>query len=377
MDTAIFDADSHLMETPDGWASSPTPSVRERLAPLGLGGAGSGAAELMASLPDLWASQREADIGPEVLKGPKGWMAPGALDTDVRSRVLDALGIEAQLVFPTFATGHFAFSKDPDVLYGGADALNRAMVVVLRARRAAQGRRLPAAERARTSRRDPRGRARRRRGRPLGALGRARLLLAHPRRSRAGLGPAGRGGRALRAPRRRGQAPAQGVPQQRAAPAQGLVGRRREPALQGLPGAAPLARALPRLHGARRGVRAPPASCAAAPSSSGPAGFPACCATSITRSAPSTSSSRRCGELSLLPSDYLRRQVRFTPFPFEDTAWLVEQCGPELFMFSTDYPHPEGGKRPFEAFGEAVAGFDEATQERFFWRNGAELLGLA
>ena len=69
--------------------------------------------------------------------------------------------------------------------------------------------------------------------------------------------------------------------------------------------------------------------------------------------------------------------MRFTPFPFEDTAWLLEQCGPELFMFSTDYPHPEGGKRPFEAFGEAVSGFDEPTRERFFWRNGAELLGLA
>ena len=82
-------------------------------------------------------------------------------------------------------------------------------------------------------------------------------------------------------------------------------------------------------------------------------------------------------ELNLLPSEYLRRQVRFTPFPFEDTAWLLEQCGPELFMFSTDYPHPEGGKRPFEAFGDAVAGFDESTRERFFWRNGAELLGLA
>jgi hypothetical protein len=82
-------------------------------------------------------------------------------------------------------------------------------------------------------------------------------------------------------------------------------------------------------------------------------------------------------ELTLLPSEYLRRQVRFTPFPFEDTAWLIEQCGPELFMFSTDYPHPEGGRRPFEAFGDAVAGFDEPTRERFFWRNGAELLGLA
>ena len=79
----------------------------------------------------------------------------------------------------------------------------------------------------------------------------------------------------------------------------------------------------------------------------------------------------------LKPSEYLRRQVRFTPFPFEDTAWLVEQCGPELFMFSTDYPHPEGGRRPFEIFGDAMSTFDDTAREKFFWRNGAELVGLA
>jgi hypothetical protein len=45
-------------------------------------------------------------------------------------------------------------------------------------------------------------------------------------------------------------------------------------------------------------------------------------------------------------------------------------------MFSTDYPHPEGGRRPFEAFRDAVSTFDESTHDRFFWRNGAELLGL-
>jgi predicted TIM-barrel fold metal-dependent hydrolase len=45
-------------------------------------------------------------------------------------------------------------------------------------------------------------------------------------------------------------------------------------------------------------------------------------------------------------------------------------------MFSTDYPHPEGGRHPFEIFTEAVAGFDQSSRERFFWRNGAELFGL-
>ncbi|MDZ7733202.1 MAG: amidohydrolase family protein [Acidimicrobiia bacterium] len=82
-------------------------------------------------------------------------------------------------------------------------------------------------------------------------------------------------------------------------------------------------------------------------------------------------------ELSLQPSNYLRRQVRFTPFAFEDTAWLVNGCGPELFMFSTDYPHPEGGRHPFERFGDALADFDDDTRERFFWRNGATLFGIA
>jgi predicted TIM-barrel fold metal-dependent hydrolase len=81
--------------------------------------------------------------------------------------------------------------------------------------------------------------------------------------------------------------------------------------------------------------------------------------------------------LPMLPSEYLRRQVRFTPFSFEETAWLIDQCGSELFMFSTDYPHPEGGRRPFERFGAELDAFDDDTNEQFFWRNGAELLGIA
>ena len=127
METAIFDADSHLMETPEWLCAYAEEGVRDRLGSLGFEGAGAGAAELMAKLPALWESHRHLDIGPEVLKGPKGWMAPGALDAEVRSRVLDALAIDAQLVFPTFALGHFARSRDPEVLYGGTEALNRAM----------------------------------------------------------------------------------------------------------------------------------------------------------------------------------------------------------------------------------------------------------
>jgi predicted TIM-barrel fold metal-dependent hydrolase len=81
--------------------------------------------------------------------------------------------------------------------------------------------------------------------------------------------------------------------------------------------------------------------------------------------------------LPMLPSEYLRRQVRFTPFSFEDTGWLIEQCGAELFMFSTDYPHPEGGRHPFERFAAQLESFGDDAKERFFWLNAAELLGLA
>ena len=126
--TTIFDADSHLMETGDWLGEYADPDVRDRLLPLSFDAAGSKAAELMAKLPGLWEEHRHQDVGADVLTGPKGWMAPGALDTDVRSRVLDALEITAQLVFPTFSLDQFAFSKDLGLRYGGTHALNRAMV---------------------------------------------------------------------------------------------------------------------------------------------------------------------------------------------------------------------------------------------------------
>ena len=57
----------------------------------------------------------------------QGLDGSGCARPQVRSRVLDALGINAQLVFPTFALVQFARSKSLDILYGGTQALNRAM----------------------------------------------------------------------------------------------------------------------------------------------------------------------------------------------------------------------------------------------------------
>src|SRR3546814_1432134 len=40
------------------------------------------------------------------------------------------------------------------------------------------------------------------------------------------------------------------------------------------------------------------------------------------------------GELSMKPSEYVRRQVRVTPFPGEDVAELISISSPEIFLFS-------------------------------------------
>ena len=173
--------------------------------------------------------------------------------------MLDALGIEAQLVFPTFALAHFSRSKDPDVLYGGTDALNRAMTAFCAPGPAAQGRRLPAAQRPGSG--------------PVvawnAALEAGVAAVWVPSDAPGDFSPthvdldpvwarlaeAGvpfvlhvGGGKLL---------PKAFHNNGRPRP-EGLARRRREPAVQGLPGPAPLARALPRLHGARRGLRALP-----------------------------------------------------------------------------------------------------------------------
>ena len=137
-----------VMETAEWLPAFADPAVRDKLSGMGLEGAGAGAAKMMAELPDLWAGHKDLEIDAEVIKGPKGWHAPGALDTEVRSRVLDALGIDAQLVFPTFSLGHFARSRDLDVLYGGTRALDRAMLAFCAADPRLQGGRLPPVERS-------------------------------------------------------------------------------------------------------------------------------------------------------------------------------------------------------------------------------------
>jgi hypothetical protein len=81
-------------------------------------------------------------------------------------------------------------------------------------------------------------------------------------------------------------------------------------------------------------------------------------------------------DLPLEPSEYVRRQLRFTPFPGEPVGWMIDQAGAELFCFSSDYPHPEGTRDPVARFEATLEGLHETSLDRFYRANFADLLGL-
>ncbi len=83
----------------------------------------------------------------------------------------------------------------------------------------------------------------------------------------------------------------------------------------------------------------------------------------------------RLQQLSAPPSDILRRQLRVTPYPHEDTGWVIAQSSPEMCLFSTDFPHVEGGRNPLARFDASLASVDEVGRRRFFFDNFVDLMG--
>ena len=83
----------------------------------------------------------------------------------------------------------------------------------------------------------------------------------------------------------------------------------------------------------------------------------------------------RLKALSMRPSDYVHRQVRFTPYPTEDVGWIIAQGGEDLAMFSSDYPHVEGGRRPIERFEASLGDAGADVRQRFYVDNFLFLMG--
>ncbi|HEY1560346.1 MAG TPA: amidohydrolase family protein [Caulobacteraceae bacterium] len=366
----IHDADSHIMESLDWLSRHAEPDIRERLVSMRLEAGGSGAEKAIARALDRQKDEAATvAIASNVVAGPKGWAAYGALDPGERSRALDDLGFARQLVFTTFAGSQFLPSPDHDVKYGGARALNRAMadfcsrdrrligvgVVPLddpeRALKEADiaiksGCRaiwIPAAPAGERSPGHPDLDSFWRRLSDTGVpfvlhVGAATPMMpaayhknGHPR-PKDWLG----GGENLRA---KDYVALSFAPQNflSALALDGVFDR--FPDLRGGVielGAGWAPDFMRRLDQAWRGWR---------------------------KSDPVVAS------LSAPPSEFIRRAVRFTPYATEDAGAIIRDGGADLFMFSSDFPHPEGTRNPIERFESTFEGLDEDIRDRFYRRN--------
>ena len=370
------DADSHIMESTDWLAGYADPGIRDRLLRLRLEAGGARAEQAIA---EALARQKDPDataaIASNVIAGPKGWRAYGAMNPDERRRALDDLGFNRQLVFTTFAGGQFNPSDDLDVRYGGARALNRgisefcsgdrrmiavgvvpladperALIEAKEALRLGCGAiwvpASPAGERSPGHPAlDPFWRLLADSGVPfvlhVGAATKLHPEAYHDNgrpRPTDWLG----GGENLRA---------KDFVSLSFAPQMFLTAMAYDGVLDRFPdlrggvielGAGWVADFLRRLdHGWKAWSKTDPV----------------------------------LASLSAPPSELMRRAVRFTPFPNEDTAAIIREGGPELYMFSSDYPHPEGTHNPIERFESRLAAFDEDVKDRFYRRNFEHMIG--
>jgi predicted TIM-barrel fold metal-dependent hydrolase len=77
------------------------------------------------------------------------------------------------------------------------------------------------------------------------------------------------------------------------------------------------------------------------------------------------------------PSEQIIEHLRFTPYPYEDVGALIRASDDRLYLFSSDYPHIEGGRHPLGRFERSLEGTSDVTLARFYSDNFAALFGLA
>jgi predicted TIM-barrel fold metal-dependent hydrolase len=84
---------------------------------------------------------------------------------------------------------------------------------------------------------------------------------------------------------------------------------------------------------------------------------------------------QRLQKLSAKPSDIAKRQFRATPYPHENTSWIIDNSSEDMCLFSSDFPHVEGGRNPLKRFTDALDGTGVATQRKFYRDNFIDLMG--
>jgi len=376
----MFDSDSHLMETLNWLSSYAKP---EQAGLIGALATESGGAKVIETIAAAEARRADAAATAKLLEQPlisrpKDWHAYGAFDPAERSRALDLLGFEKQLVFPTFSIGQFARSSRLEKVYAGTDMLNRRM--------------------ADFCRNDPRLL-------PVGyvPLKDPKLALAAVRDGIAD------GIRAFwvssdpvdgRSPSHVDHDPIWDLLQSHGVPMVLHIGGGRgldkayhvagHPKVKDWLGGGENLRGKD-FHAVSHSPqnfltamiydqvfqRFPNLMC-------GVIEIGATWVPGFLRILDQGHASFRKSEplldgLELRPSEFFRRQVRVSLFPFEDAGWLIDQAGEDIFMFASDYPHPEGGRDPVGRFDATLdaAQTRSAARDAFYFRNFASMMNIA
>jgi predicted TIM-barrel fold metal-dependent hydrolase len=376
----VHDADAHIMEEPTWLLEHADPAVREQLRPNVELGLAPGEAEAIAQMKARHADPEFRARDAEEIMQRKNFKATGSTIAEDRPLALDLLGVASQLVFNTFNNGNLLRlerSGDLDLAYGAARAHNRGMVEFC----AVDDRLLPTCY----------------------------VPLADFERSAAMAGEAiTMGAAALLVP--------SGCPNEHSPSHIGLDPVWRQAEEAGIPivlhvgGGGQLLHPkyfvnggayVPDFHGGDENFRSvdymaipgPPAQTLATMIFDGVLErHPALKVGVIEQGAiwlPSwmrqmesamdafVKHEQRLQDLSLRPSEYVRRQVRATPYPTEDVGWIIEQAGAEVALFSTDFPHVEGGRRPYERFEASLANASDAVRQAFYCDNFVDLMGTA
>ena len=86
---------------------------------------------------------------------------------------------------------------------------------------------------------------------------------------------------------------------------------------------------------------------------------------------------KRRREFPEAPSVTAKRHIKVSPFPDEPVGWIIDNVGPDMLCFASDYPHPEGTGDPIGKFERNMPGCDQETMDKFYFGNMLELMNVA
>lgn len=369
------DADSHIMEIPGFADAFADPAMRDRIPPLdfSLTGSMADAAEALAGRtghdPETLAELRRDVIG-----GKKGWEALGAFNAAERSEALDLLGFHRQLIFPSLSFHDYMWNRDHEARYASARAYNRAIAAFC-----ADDPRMFAVGMVSL---DDLERAEREVATAIDAGIAALWIPSLPAGDRSP------GHNDLdRIWARLSEAAVPFVLHISGSPMQirsEYMNTGRPVATDWLGGGeAPRAKDMSVIHHDAEaflsalvldGVLQRFPKLQGGVIELGAGWVPAMLARLdyIVRIWGKSDASLR--ELAP-PSEQIRNRVFFTPFVFEDIGTLIRQSDPALYLFSSDYPHIEGGRDPLARFERSLGDLDEPSRDLFYASNFERMMG--